>query len=70
MNASATAPAVTSQCETASNELLIDFVDRWASATPDAIAVRYGASVWTWAQWSERIGRLAGARNLSHARGI
>ncbi|WP_206072319.1 AMP-binding protein [Antrihabitans stalactiti] len=40
---------------------MIDFVDRWATATPDEIAVRYGASVWTWAQWRERIGRLAGA---------
>ncbi|WP_370670697.1 AMP-binding protein [Smaragdicoccus niigatensis] len=52
---------MTTPLERGSNELLIEFVDRWATATPDDLAVRYGSSAWTWAQWRERIGRLSGA---------
>lgn len=51
---------------TASTELpaavfLDDRPAHWASATPDAEAVTYLGRSWTWAQWNDRIRRLAGA---------
>ena len=33
----------------------------WADATPDAEAIVYLGRSWTWAQWNDRIRRLAGA---------
>ncbi len=49
---------------------LPDLVERWAAATPDAVAVRYGARTWTWREWSDRIRRLAaGLSSLGIARG-
>jgi acyl-CoA synthetase (AMP-forming)/AMP-acid ligase II len=49
------------ETDVGTTELLIDFVDKWATATPDELAVRYGSRQWTWAQWRDRIGRLAAA---------
>ncbi|MBB3036989.1 long-chain-fatty-acid--CoA ligase [Hoyosella altamirensis] len=40
---------------------LSDLASKWAAETPDAVAIRYGDSSWTWAQWDDRIGKLAGA---------
>ncbi|MDQ1103044.1 long-chain-fatty-acid--CoA ligase [Nocardioides zeae] len=33
----------------------------WAQQTPDAPAMTYRQRTWTWAQWDERVRRLAGA---------
>jgi acyl-CoA synthetase (AMP-forming)/AMP-acid ligase II len=33
----------------------------WAQQTPDAPAMTYRQRTWTWAQWEERVRRLAGA---------
>ncbi|MDT9591862.1 long-chain-fatty-acid--CoA ligase [Nocardioides zeae] len=33
----------------------------WARQTPDAPAMTYRSRTWTWAQWDERVRRLAGA---------
>ena len=33
----------------------------WADVTPDAEAITYLGRTWTWAQWNDRIRRLAGA---------
>lgn len=41
--------------------LLAGFVEHWATRTPDATALRCGMRQWTWAQWQDRINRLAGA---------
>ena len=39
---------------------LDDRVAHWAAATPDAEAVTYLGRSWTWAQWDDRVRRLAG----------
>ncbi|GAB2478064.1 long-chain fatty acid--CoA ligase [Jatrophihabitans fulvus] len=46
---------------------LDDRVAHWAATTPDAEAITYLGRTWTWAQWDERIRRLAGAL---HAWGV
>jgi acyl-CoA synthetase (AMP-forming)/AMP-acid ligase II len=38
-----------------------DRLSHWATATPDAEAVSYLGRTWTWAQWNDRVRRLAGA---------
>jgi acyl-CoA synthetase (AMP-forming)/AMP-acid ligase II len=38
-----------------------DRLSHWATATPDAEAVSYLGRSWTWAQWNDRVRRLAGA---------
>jgi len=40
---------------------LADRVAHWATVTPDTEAVTYLSRSWTWAQWYDRIRRLAGA---------
>ena len=40
---------------------LADRVAHWAAVTPDNEAVTYLDRTWTWAQWYDRIRRLAGA---------
>ncbi|HLK76007.1 MAG TPA: AMP-binding protein [Streptosporangiaceae bacterium] len=41
-------------------EFMTDTVARWAAVQPDAEALTYGPVRWTWAQWDERIRRVAG----------
>jgi acyl-CoA synthetase (AMP-forming)/AMP-acid ligase II len=41
--------------------LLRDRLDHWARVQPDAAAMTFGAQAFTWAQWRQRILRLAGA---------
>ncbi len=38
-----------------------DIVRHWATTTPDAEAVAYEGSSWTWAQWDDRVRRVSGA---------
>jgi len=40
---------------------LDDRIAHWASTTPDAEAMDYLDRSWTWAQWDDRVRRLAGA---------
>ncbi|BBZ62649.1 long-chain-fatty-acid--CoA ligase [Mycolicibacterium monacense] len=40
---------------------LDDRLNHWAHTTPDAEAVVYLDRTWTWAQWDDRVRRLAGA---------
>ncbi|MBB2769180.1 MULTISPECIES: long-chain-fatty-acid--CoA ligase [Mycolicibacterium] len=40
---------------------LDDRLNHWAHSTPDAEAVVYLDRTWTWAQWDDRVRRLAGA---------
>lgn len=42
-------------------ETLAGFVERHAQRQPDDIAIRYGERQWSWADWSARIRRAAGA---------
>lgn len=42
-------------------ETLAGIVERHAQRRPDAIAIRYGERQWSWAEWSSRIRRAAGA---------
>jgi acyl-CoA synthetase (AMP-forming)/AMP-acid ligase II len=42
-------------------QTLAGFVERHAERRPDDIAMRFGELQWTWAEWSERIRRAAGA---------
>lgn len=46
---------------------LVGFVERHAARRPDDIAIHYGARQWSWAQWTLRIRRTAGAL---HAAGV
>jgi acyl-CoA synthetase (AMP-forming)/AMP-acid ligase II len=49
---------------------LDDRLAHWARMTPDAEAVSYLGRSWTWAQWDDRVRRLAGAlRDLGVGRG-
>ncbi len=49
---------------------LDDRLAHWARATPDAEALTYLGRTWTWAQWNDRVRRLAGAlRALGVRRG-
>jgi acyl-CoA synthetase (AMP-forming)/AMP-acid ligase II len=41
-------------------ELMTDAVAHWAAVQPDAEALTYRETRWTWAQWNDRIGRVAG----------
>ena len=41
--------------------LLARMVTQWAEPKPDEIAITYGDRNWTWAQWNDRIRRVAGA---------
>jgi len=40
---------------------LDDRLAHWAATTPDAEAITYLTRTWTWAEWNERVRRLAGA---------
>src|SRR3954447_8151720 len=40
---------------------LDDRLAHWAATTPDAEALTYLGRTWTWAQWDDRVRRLAGA---------
>jgi acyl-CoA synthetase (AMP-forming)/AMP-acid ligase II len=42
-------------------QLLDDRLAHWAKHTPDAEAISYLDRTWTWAQWNDRVRRLAGA---------
>src|SRR3954454_17909882 len=49
---------------------LDDRIGHWAKATPDAEAMSYLGRSWTWAEWNDRVRRLAGAlRELGVGRG-
>ena len=49
---------------------LDDRLGHWAATTPDAEAVSYLGRSWTWAEWHDRVRRLAGAlRGLGVGRG-
>ncbi len=39
---------------------MTDAVAHWAEVQPDAEALTYGPVRWTWAQWDDRIRRVAG----------
>ena len=39
---------------------MTDAVAHWAAVRPDAEALTYGEVRWTWAQWHDRIRRVAG----------
>ncbi|WP_088290041.1 long-chain-fatty-acid--CoA ligase [Kineosporia sp. A_224] len=41
--------------------LVSDIVRHWATTTPDAEAVAYEGTTWTWAQWDDRARRVSGA---------
>ena len=41
-------------------EFMTDAVAHWAAVRPDAEALTYGQVRWTWAQWDDRIRRVAG----------
>jgi acyl-CoA synthetase (AMP-forming)/AMP-acid ligase II len=41
-------------------EFMTDAIAHWAAAQPDAEALTYRETRWTWAQWNDRIGRVAG----------
>jgi acyl-CoA synthetase (AMP-forming)/AMP-acid ligase II len=41
-------------------EYMTDAVAHWAAVQPDAEALTYRETRWTWAQWNDRIRRLAG----------
>jgi acyl-CoA synthetase (AMP-forming)/AMP-acid ligase II len=41
-------------------EFMTDAVAHWAAEQPDAEALTYGEVRWTWAQWDDRIRRVAG----------
>jgi acyl-CoA synthetase (AMP-forming)/AMP-acid ligase II len=41
-------------------EFMTDAVAHWAAVRPDAEALTYGEVRWTWAQWDDRIRRVAG----------
>ena len=47
-----------SQCNRV--EFITDAVAHWAARQPDAEALTYGEVRWTWAQWDDRIRRVAG----------
>jgi acyl-CoA synthetase (AMP-forming)/AMP-acid ligase II len=41
--------------------LLYEPLEHWARTRPDDVAITFGAQTFTWAQWRQRISRLAGA---------
>lgn len=41
-------------------EFMTDVVAHWAAVQPDAEALTYGEVRWTWAEWDDRIRRVAG----------
>lgn len=43
-----------------SPHVLVDLVEPWSRNTPDELAIRYGEFRWTWAEWFDRIERVAG----------
>ncbi len=47
--------------ELAEPEFLDDRLAHWAEATPDGEAFTYLGRTWTWAEWDDRVRRLAGA---------
>ena len=46
---------------TGTAETLAGIVESHAQRRPDAIAIRFGERQWSWAEWSSRIRRTAGA---------
>jgi acyl-CoA synthetase (AMP-forming)/AMP-acid ligase II len=49
------------EAATSTTETLAGFVEQHALNRPDDIAIRYGDVQWSWARWSSRIRRTAGA---------
>jgi acyl-CoA synthetase (AMP-forming)/AMP-acid ligase II len=47
--------------ELADPTFLDDRLAHWAETNPDGEAFTYLGRTWTWAQWEERVRRLAGA---------
>ncbi|MGU3432563.1 long-chain-fatty-acid--CoA ligase [Actinomycetes bacterium M1A6_2h] len=45
-----------------STEHIVESLEKWATAKPDQVALRFGESTWTWTQFMERIRRNAGAQ--------
>jgi acyl-CoA synthetase (AMP-forming)/AMP-acid ligase II len=41
-------------------EFIADALAHWAAVQPDAEALTYGETRWTWAQWHDRVRRVAG----------
>lgn len=54
--------------QSAETELLADFVERWAASRPEDTAVSCGDSAYTWAQWADRIRRVAGGLSAAGIR--
>ncbi|MFD9888950.1 long-chain-fatty-acid--CoA ligase [Amycolatopsis sp. NPDC059027] len=42
-------------------EFITDALAHWAEVKPDAEALAYGGNRWSWAQWYDRVRRVAGA---------
>ena len=40
---------------------LADLIDRNAAFTPDKLALRFAGGAWSYAEFADRIGRMAGA---------
>jgi acyl-CoA synthetase (AMP-forming)/AMP-acid ligase II len=71
MTAGATAAGISERLAAAPRPTYLgDRLAHWAATTPDAEALTYLGRTWTWAQWHERVRRLAGAlRGLGIGRG-
>ena len=66
----ATTPLPTAASQPPAPTFLDDRLEYWARATPDAEAFTYLGRTWTWAEWEQRVRRLAGAlRGLGVGRG-
>ena len=52
---------------TDTKQTLLGFVEQHAGRRPDGIALQFGDRQWSWAQWSARIGRAAGALRAEYA---
>jgi acyl-CoA synthetase (AMP-forming)/AMP-acid ligase II len=65
-----TTPMPTQDTDLAEPRLLRDRLDLWAAVKPDQPCLTFGDRTFTWAQWRERVLRLAGAlRSAGVARG-
>jgi acyl-CoA synthetase (AMP-forming)/AMP-acid ligase II len=64
------AAAAPGQAQLPDPEFLDDRLTHWAAANPDGEAMSYLGRTWTWAEWDQRVRRLAGAlRHLGVGRG-
>ena len=43
-----------------SDRLISDRVEKWADERPDALAITFRDQEYTWAQWRDRLHRVAG----------